>query len=200
MFEFLGKVFGRPYEVEVVGYEEPEVIMTSEKPLKIGVVDVHALIAGVKIRGRVQVVETGEEHSRGLWVDPAEAVPYLEEIFAVPEKRRLPRFPRKLRVRSTQFTGFQGHTLDLSEEGMRAEGPGVFAPGQTMEIRFELDDDRITEVQTKAAVRWCAPALTEGWSVVGLSYLEFNPATSSEHSYYMDFLKRLASDPDIQPL
>ncbi len=200
MFEFLNKMFGRPQEVEVVGYEEAEVILKSEKPLKIGIVDVHATIAGIQVKGRVQIVEAGQETSRGLWIDPAEAVPYLEDIFSIPEKRRVARYPRKLRVRSVQFTGFQGQSLDLSETGMRAEGPGVFAPGQTMQIRFELDDNRITEVQTKAVVRWCAPSLTDGWSVVGLLFEDFSPSTTPEHSYYLEFLNRLAKDPDIQPI
>lgn len=192
MFEFLNKVFGRPVEVEVVGYESKEVVLKSEAPLTLGINDVHATIAGVKLKARIQVVETGIESSRGFWLAPTEAVPYLEEIFTHNEKRRAPRYARALRVRSALFDKFQGSSLDLSIEGMRLEGQGNLVPGSTIEIDVELDDHRETRVEFQAVVRWSAPALTDGYVVSGLEYLNFDE-TNENYPFYLKFLERLAA-------
>jgi hypothetical protein len=191
MFEFLNKVFGRAVEVEVVGYEPPEVRFRSKDPLPLGVNDVHATIAGVKLKARIQVVESGVEMSVGFWLAPAEAVPYLEEIFTHSEKRKVPRFARTLRVRSPQLDGFQGNSLDLSLEGLRLEGHGRLVPGTVLEIHIDLDDARQTELKIQANVRWCAPALADGRVVAGLEFADFD-GRSEGYSYYAEFLERLA--------
>ncbi len=191
MFEFLNKVFGRPVEVEVVGYNSEEVVLTSAIPLSLGINDVHATISGVKLKARIQVVESGTETSRGFWLAPTEAVPYLEEIFTHNEKRSAPRYARALRVRSALFDTFQGSTLDLSSEGMRLEGQGDLVPGSTVEIDVELDDHRETRVEFEAVVRWSAPALTEGYVVSGLEYLNFDEKNEN-YAFYLKFLDRLA--------
>ena len=192
MFEFLNKVFGRAVEVEVVGYHPPEVVFKSKEPLPLGVNDVHATIAGVKLKARVQVVESGTEFSQGFWLAPAEAIPYLEEIFTHSEKRRVPRYARTLRVRSPQLDGFQGSSLDLSMEGMRLEGQGKLVPGTVMDVQIDLDDSRETAMNLRAAVRWCGPALEEGWVVAGLEFVDFQ-RTNESYGYYTEFLQRLAA-------
>jgi hypothetical protein len=190
MFEFLNKVFGRAVDVTVVAYHPPEVHFKSKDPLPLGVNDVHATIAGVKLKARVQVVESGADVSTGFWLAPAEAIPYLEEIFGLSEKRRAPRYARTLRVRSPQLDGFQGSSLDLSLEGLRLEGQGRMVPGDVMQLQMELDDERETELKLKAVVRWCAPSLTEGWLVAGLEFVEFD-SRSDGYYYYSSFLERL---------
>lgn len=191
MFDFLTKVFGKAVEVEVVGYHPPEVVLTSAEPLPLGVNDVHATISGVKLKARVQVIETGTEVSKGLWIAPAEALPYLEEIFAHSEKRKVPRFARRLRVRSPQLDGFQGHSLDLSMEGLRLEGHGSLTPGTTIELAIDLDDNRETRLSQKALVRWCGPGVEDGVLVAGLEYQDFD-ARSEEFDFYTKFLEELA--------
>ncbi len=191
MFDFLTKVFGKAVEVDVVGYQPPEVVLTSAEPLPLGINDVHATISGVKLKGRIQVIETGTEVSKGLWIAPAEVIPYLEEIFAHSEKRKVPRFARRLRVRSPQLDGFQGHSLDLSMEGLRLEGQGKLTPGEVIDIAIDLDDARETRVQQKALVRWCAPSVEEGFVVAGLEYHDFD-ARSEDFDHYTRFLESLA--------
>lgn len=190
MFDFLSKVFGKVVEVEVVGYQPPEVVMTSAEPLPLGINDVHASIAGVTLKARVQVVETGTEVSKGFWIAPAEALPYLEEIFSHSEKRKIPRFARRLRVRSPQLDGFQGHSLDLSMEGLRLEGHGKLSPGEIIEIALDLDDHRQTQISQKAKVCWCAPSLDDG-VVAGLEFQQFD-ARSEDFAFYAKFLEELA--------
>ena len=191
MFEFLNKVFGGAVDVEVVGYEAPEVRFKSKEPLPLGINDVHATIAGVKLKARVQVVETGVEVSTGFWLAPAEAVPYLEEIFGHSEKRRLHRYARTLRVRSPQLDGFQGNSLDISLEGMRLEGQGRLVPGTTIDLQMDLDDSRETVLDMRAEVRWCAPSVEEGLLVAGLEYVDFD-AGNPGYGHYTSFLERLA--------
>lgn len=191
MFEFLNKVFGRAVEVEVIGYDPPEVRFKSKEPLPLGINDVHATIAGVKLKARVQVVESGMEQSSGFWLAPAEAVPYLEEIFGHSEKRKVPRYLRKMRVRSPQLDGFQGHSLDISLEGLRLEGQGRLVPGTTIDLQMDLDDARETVLDLHATVRWSAPAVEEGRLVAGLEYHDFD-GRSSGYAAYSSFLERLA--------
>lgn len=191
MFEFLNKVFGRAVEVEVVGYDPPEVRLTSKEPLPLGLNDVHASIAGVKLKARVQVVDSGVEYSIGFWLAPSEAVPYLEEIFGHSEKRKVPRFARTLRVRSPQLDGFQGSSLDLSLEGLRLEGHGRLIPGSTLEVHIDLDDARQTTLDLQATVRWCAPALADGRVVAGLEFADFDGRSDGYHNYTL-FLEQLA--------
>ena len=191
MFEFLNKVFGRAVDVEVVGYEAPEVRFKSKEPLPLGINDVHATIAGVKLKARVQVVESGVEVSVGFWLAPAEAVPYLEEIFGHNEKRRVPRYARTLRTRSPQLDGFQGNSLDISLEGMRLEGQGRLVPGSTIDLQMDLDDARETVLDLRAIVRWCAPSVDEGRLVAGLEYSDF-VVGSPGFEHYNSFLERLA--------
>lgn len=191
MFEFLNKVFGRAVEVEVVGYEPPEVRVKSLAPLPLGINDVHATIAGVKLKARIQIVESGTEVSSGFWLAPAEALPYLEEIFAYNEKRKIPRFARTLRVRSPQLDGFQGYSLDLSLEGLRIEGQGRLIPGSVMDLQIDLDDQGQTSLSLQANVRWCGPALEEGWIVAGLEYVDFD-SRNQGYAQYSDFLAHLA--------
>jgi hypothetical protein len=192
MFEFLNKVFGRAVEVEVVGYNPPEVRFKSKDPLPLGVNDVHATIAGVKLKARVQVVESGVEISQGFWLAPAEAIPYLEEIFTHNEKRKVPRFARTLRVRSSQLDGFQGSSLDLSLEGLRLEGQGgKLVPGGLIDLQMDLDDARETTLNLQAHVRWCAPAVAESRVVAGLEFADFD-GRSEGYAHYTLFLERLA--------
>lgn len=194
MFEFLNKVLGRATPIEVVGYEPPEVVFTSKKPMDIGLADVHANIAGVKIKARVQVVEAGEEKFRAYWVEPKEAVPYLEEIFSPSEKRRDPRFPRRLRVRSPQLPGFQGNSLDISVEGMRLESEGLIQPGRTVYLQFELDDARSTLISLEAVVRWAGPSLRDGWTVAGLEYQNLKTNVPESYGRYKEFLETLGTE------
>lgn len=192
MFEFLNKVFGRAVEVEVVDYRAPEVILRSAEPLPLGINDVHATIAGVKLKARVQVIESGADTCTGFWLAPTEALPYLEEIFTYNEKRRAPRYARTLRIRSPQLEGFQGNSLDLSMEGLRLEGHGTLAPGSVLHFEMELDDDRQTAMKLDGRVCWCAPAVgDEATIVAGLEYLGFD-AKNPGYSFYSDFLHRLA--------
>ena len=129
-------MFGIPRPIKVVGYEEPELVFTSERPLDLGVVDVLAEIAEVEIRGQVQVVESGSEQCRGYWVAPKEALPFLIEVFTPNEARNSPRLKRKLRVRSPQLENYQGHSVDLSTCGMRLMGRGQFKLGEVLELSF----------------------------------------------------------------
>ncbi len=191
MFEFLTKMFGKAIDVEVVDYHPPEVVFASAEPLPLGINDVHATIAGVQLKARVQIVETGTEVSKGLWLAPLEAVPYLEEIFAHSEKRKVPRYARRLRVRSPQLDGFQAHSLDLSMEGLRLEGHGQLSPGSTMAIEMDLDDTRQTCLRLEALVRWSAPSVEDGVLLAGLEYIAFD-SRSEDFAHYAKFLEHLA--------
>lgn len=194
MFEFLNKVLGRAVPIEVVGYEPPEITFHSKKPIDIGLTDVHANIAGVKIKARIQVVESGVDSSKAYWIEPKEAVPYLEEIFTPSEKRRDARYPRRLRVRSPQLPGFQGNSLDISNEGMRLESEGAIEPGRTVYVQFELDDARETLVSLEAVVRWAGPSLREGWTVAGLEYQNLKTKVPESYGRYKDFLANLGDN------
>ena len=194
MFEFLRDMLGFPRPVTIFGYEEPEVIFTTESPLDLGVVGVLAKIEGVEVRGQIQVVESGVNECRGLWLQPAEVLPLLTEVFSHNEKRGEIRFPRKLRVRSPRLEDFAGQTLDLSYRGMRLEGKGEFAIGDVLSISFDLDDARQTEVTTKAQVRWIGPTAKDGWHAMGLQYESFDRQHEAElYWHYREFLEKIGS-------
>lgn len=195
MFGFLKDILGVPRPVKVVGYEEPEVVLECESPLDLGVVDVLAEIAGVKVKAQIQILESGSEQCRGLWIQPAEALPLLVEVFTPNENRRNPRFRRRLRVRSPQLSGFQGNSVDLSRCGMRLVGQGRFELGDKVNVNFELDDARGTELELEARVCWLAPAAEDGWIAIGLHYLNFDDDHHShDFSHYKAFLDRIGSD------
>ncbi|MCA9779195.1 MAG: PilZ domain-containing protein [Candidatus Eremiobacteraeota bacterium] len=195
MFEFLKDMLGFPRPVKVIGYEEPEVIFESESPLELGVVGVLAEIEGVKIRGQVQVIESGLKEHRGYWLKPDEVLPLLTEVYGVQEKRGETRYPRKLRVLSQRLQNFQGHTLDLSEHGMRLEGRGEFQLGESIPITFDLDDSRQTRVTAEAEVRWIGPTVKDGLHAMGLLYTNFDYQQQPEdYGYYRDFLSLIGHE------
>lgn len=195
MFEFLKDMLGFPRPVKILGYEDPEVIFYSEKPLDLGVVGVLAEIEGVKVRGQIQVIESGLKECRGLWIQPAEVLPLLVEVFSHDEKRRETRYLRKLRVRSPNFENFAGQTLDLSQNGMRLEGKGEFAPGETLSITFDLDDARQTQVTCKAELRWIGPTMKDNWHAMGLKFLDFDRSNQAElYGFYREFLERIGHE------
>lgn len=175
--------------VEVVGYEPPEVLFRCEHPLNLGVTDVRAKIAGVEMKARVRIVEIESGAARALWMAPEQAVPYLAQLFAPPEKRRSPRYSRTLRVSSPE--GFHGWSIDISHEGLRFETQGGLSLGQNVRITLDIDDAFDTRLEVNADVRWWAPALTEGWIVAGL---EFTGVSQScpDYQRYQRFLERLA--------
>lgn len=188
MFEYF-QISAGP-EVEVVGYEPPEVLLRSRQPLELGVTPVRADVAGVKMKARVKVVEVEADHARCVWLSPSEALPYLSDLFPLPEKRRSPRTQRALRVKS--LLGMQGWSIDLSREGMRLETQGGFELGQTFPLTIDLDDAFDTRLQLQAGVRWCAPSLTSGWTVAGLEYVEAEPGSQQEMETYRRFLDKLS--------
>lgn len=195
MFEFLKDMLGFPRPVKILGYEEPEVIFSSESPLDLGVVGVVAEIEGVKVRGQIQVVESGLNECRGLWIQPSEVLPLLVEVFSHDEKRRDSRYPRRLRVRSPKLENFAGQTLDLSLSGMRLEGRGEFAPGEQFSITFDLDDSRQTQVTARAEVRWIGPTVKDGWHAMGLRYLDFDRSNQEElYGFYREFLEKIGHE------
>ncbi|MFA5508440.1 MAG: PilZ domain-containing protein [Vulcanimicrobiota bacterium] len=195
MFDFLKDMLGLPRPVKVVGYEEPEVIFESETPLELGIVGVVAEIEGVKVRGQIQVVESGLKVHRGFWLKPEEVLPLLSEVYDIPEKRGETRYPRTLRVLSQKLQNFQGHTLDLSDNGMRLEGKGEFKPGETLPITFDLDDLRQTRVTAEAEVRWIGPTEKDGLHVMGLKYLNFDRSQQAEvYGHYRTFLEKIGRD------
>ena len=197
MFKFLKDMLGLPRPVEITGYQDGEVIFKSETPLDIGLVHVLAKIEGVQVRGQVQVVESGLEECKGLWIAPEEVLPLLREVFSPGEKRAQQRFPRSLRVRSPKLESFQGNTLDLSESGMRLVGKGDFALDDVITLTFDLDDARQTEIDTRAKVCWIGPSAKDGWHAMGLQFLDLGAATQVEaFSYYRDFLKRISVQDD----
>jgi len=192
MFEFLKDLFGVPRPVTVIGYEEPEVIVTSETPLDLGVVDVLATIEGVEIKGQIKIVESGLESCRGLWLAPEQALPLLVEVFTPEDKRQAPRYSRKLRVRSTRLEGFQGNSLDISESGMRLVGKGDLKLGEVIPLTFDLDDSRETQISVQARVCWMAPAAEKDWLAVGVEYQDLNEHSQShDFDLYQEFLNQL---------
>ena len=187
MFEYFSKAAGTA--VEIVGYEPPEVLFRCKQPLTLGITDIRANVAGVEMKARVRIVEVESEAARGVWLAPQEAVPYLAQLFAPPDKRRSPRFPRTLRVSSEQ--GFHGWSIDISHEGLRFETEGGLDLGQSVRISLDLDDAFQTRLEVDADVRWCAPALTEGWIVAGLEFQTLS-ASCPDCQRYERFLERLA--------
>jgi hypothetical protein len=195
VFEFLKDIFGVPRPVTVVGYEDPEVIVKSESPLDLGVVDVVATIEGVEIKGQIQIVESGLDTCRGLWLAPAEALPLLIEVFTPPELRGSPRFERRLRVRSTSLEEYQGNSLDISSCGMRLTGRGTLQIGEVIPISFELDNARETEISCQAKVCWVAPSSKDGWLAIGLQFVDLDTEHQpASYNLYRDFLETLAGD------
>lgn len=194
MFSFLKDVLGVPRPVKIVGYDSPEVVIKSEKPLDIGVVDVLAEIGEVKIKAQIQVVESGEEFCRGLWVAPGEALPFLIEVFSPSESRQNPRYSRSLRVRSPQLGSYQGNTVDLSECGMRLLGKGHLEIGDVLDIAFELDDRAATEVSCRARVCWLAPSHKDDWIAMGVKYVDLNehiqPDQFAVYCRFLDLIGR----------
>ncbi len=194
MFEFLKDILGVPRPVSVIGYEAPEVILRCGSPLDLGVVDVLAEIADVRIRAQIQVVESGLEECRGIWVAPQEALPLLIEVFTPNELRTSPRYPRSLRVRSTELEGYQGSSVDLSLCGMRLLGQGSFELNQTIEVLFELDDNRETEIRARGNICWLAPSADGEHVAIGLRYLDFDGVQQPEDfAHYCKFLDRIGS-------
>lgn len=179
-----------PPEIEVIGYEAPEVIFRSKHPLELGVVNVHATVEGIRMRARIDVVEMGTETGRGFWLEPAEALPYFTDLFAPPEKRRSPRFVRALRVKSSH--GFQGWSVDLCRDGLRLETANGLGLGQIVDILVDLDDAFNSQLECSAEVRWCAPALTEGWIVAGLEY-RHQGHSSAELERYFRYIDKLGA-------
>jgi hypothetical protein len=67
--------------------------------------------------------------------------------------------------------------------------------GQTVPIELDLNDAFDTRLDFTARVRWCAPALAEGFTVAGLEFVGFQPE-SSQRERFERFLARLAENPD----
>lgn len=198
MFDFLKSVLGLPSPVEVIGYEAPEVILRTEKPLDLGLVYIKAEISGVTIKAQVQVLESGLEECRALWIKPEEALPLLIEVFTPNEQRVAPRYRRKLRVRSPKLEGYQGNTIDLSRTGMRIEAHGKVDLGTVVPMAFELDDAGETEVNIHAKVRWVAPSEKDGTVAIGLEYIDFDERHhSSLFESYLNFLERISGDAEL---
>lgn len=192
MFEFLKDMLGVPRPIEVIGYEEPEVVFQCDSSLDLGLVGVIADIEGVKIKAQIQVVEIGSDTNRALWIAPQEALELLIETYTPSEKRHTSRLSRKLRVRSAKLENFQGITLDLSRTGMRIEGKGDFVPGEQITITFDLDDSRQTKITTQVQLSWIGPSEKEGWKAMGLRYLDLNIRDQSQSfSYYCEFLESI---------
>ncbi len=174
----------------MIGYEPPEVLIRSQHPLELGVTPVRADVAGVKMKARIRVIEVEVDHARCVWLSPSEALPYLSDLFPPPEKRRSPRTQRALRVKSLR--GMQGWSIDLSREGMRLETQGGLQLGQTFPLTVDLDDAFDTRLELQAGVRWCAPSLTDGWTVAGLEYVEAEAGSHGEMETYRRFLDKLS--------
>ncbi len=192
MFGFLERAFAPT--VEIIGYEAPEVLFrVGKQPLPLGECQVRAMVEGACIKTRVRIVDTSLTLARGLWLGPPEVLPYLAELFAPPDKRRAPRFSRALRVRSPR--GFQGWSVDVSQVGLRFETRAGLGMGQTVPIMLDLDDPFETRLELNARVRWCAPALAEGWTVAGLEFRDLDPL-SPQGQRYAKFLERLAQEAD----
>lgn len=198
MFDFLKSMLGVPVPVEVIGYEAPEVILRTERPLDLGLVYVKAEISGVKIKAQVQVVESGMDECRAFWIKPEEALPLLIEVFTPNEQRAAARHRRKLRVRSPILEGYQGNTIDLSRTGMRVEAHGKVDLGAVVPVTFELDDASATEVSIQAKVRWVAPSEKDDTVAIGLEYIDFDEHQhSSLFESYLNFLTRISGDPEL---
>ncbi len=198
MFDFLKSVLGVPSPVEVIGYEAPEVILRTEKPMELGLAYVKAEISGVKIKAQVQVVESGLQECRALWIKPEEALPLLIEVFTPNEQRAAPRYRRKLRVRSPRLEGYQGNTIDLSRTGMRVEAHGKVDLGTVVPVAFELDDAGETEVSIQAKVRWVAPSEKDGTVAMGLEFVDFDEKHHTAlFDSYMKFLDRISGEAEL---
>lgn len=192
MFEFLKDWFSGGPTVEIVGYEKPEVVLKATKPLELGQTSVRAKIGDYKIKALVMVTESGLDECRAIWLEPKEALPLLIEAFQPDEKRRNPRFKRRLRVRSPVLPHFQGNTLDLSKCGMRLEAHGEVPMGEFVPLAFELDDASATEVHAQGVVKWVAPAERDGFYAVGLEFEKVDKPQS-----YDNFLDRISHDVEL---
>jgi Tfp pilus assembly protein PilZ len=186
------RFFHRAYapQVEVVGYEAPEVLFkVCDQPLPLGETEVRAVVEGICLKARIRVVDTSRTAARAFWLSPVEALPYLVQLFAPPNKRRAPRFSSALRVRSPRR--FQGWSLDLSRVGLRLETRAGLGMGQTVPIQLDLNDAFETRLELRARVRWCTPALAEGLTMAGLEFLDLDP--ESLQALRLDrFLNRLS--------
>lgn len=180
------------HEVDVLDFQPPTVLLESRQPLPLGDCDVHAMVAGVRMKASVRVLESEGKTARAHWLSPQEALPYLSQLFP-PEKRRSPRYSQTLRVKSP--LGFQGWTIDISSCGVRFETQAGLDLNQRVPIQLELSDAFETRLELQAGVRWFAPSLTEGWTVAGLEFEGINPDTP-EHQRYHKFLDRLACQPN----
>lgn len=192
MFDFLKNWLSGGPAVEVVGYEDKEVILKAKKPLDLGQLSIRANIGDYKIKALVHIVESGLDECRAKWLEPKEALPLLVDAFRPDEQRQSPRFKRKLRVRSPHLPNFQGNTIDISQCGMRVEAHGEIPLGEVIPLAFELDDASATEVMAQATVRWVAPAERDGMVAIGLEYAEMSAPEA-----YENFLSRMAGDANI---
>ena len=190
MFEFVKDILGFPRPVIVLDYDEPNVILSCDSELDLGVVGVLAEIEGVKIKAQVQVLEIGIDQIRAEWLEPREALPLLAEVFSTQEKRIDDRVFHKLSIRSPSIKGFRGHTLDLSSTGARIEGRGEFTPGDYLTITLDLTDQRTNFLTVTAEICWIAPSVLSGWRALGLRYVDLDPNTRPEdYARYCDFLR-----------
>ena len=190
MFEFLRRALGRPVNVEVVGLEGSEILFLTDSPIQIGRLEVNADLAGLVIRGRIQVVEATTSPFHALWLEPIEVLEHIQELFAPSEKRKDPRCAVDFKLDCKAHAELDGTTRDLSVSGLRADFAKRFFPGDKLALAFRTNEAGSERLKVTVIVRWSAPSHEEGRVICGLA-LATHEDHEEEHQRYRSFVQSL---------
>lgn len=191
----LRKIFGGNPVVTFLTFDHDDhsILLASETPLKLGMQQVVAEIAGQKLNCKVHLESLEAATYYGKFLGPAEAIEHLKILLPQPKKftenRGAQRFERVLRVVSQTLPGYQVVCVDLSVTGMKLRVPQMVAPGLDFECELEFDDVHALKLRLHCVVRWCRPV---GQTIhAGVEFLEVSKGTQSRLVHFVTALSQM---------
>ena len=184
-----------PETVELIHYDGQNLTFRSRRKRKHGRQKVRLLLAVASRLEKLDLpvavesarpVEGGTECSGLVEIPPSSARSLDGLLRAVKragaDRRRSPRKPVNLHVRSRQLAGFSGRTVDVSQHGLQLAVAGPVAPGSLIEVALDLQP----ELALAGQVAWSRQT-AGGWRL-GLELGRQSPTQRRALEYLLEGL------------